>query len=107
MAGLLESLPLEEARTRWHLGLVVPRVAHTRTQRLRAARLMSLLAEDQSNGVRCSAMEGLGTLALVEPCLRDQAEALVERYLWEETTKAMKSRARGVRKMLGRKFGEP
>ena len=46
LAGLLETLPLEESRTRWHLGLVVvPRVACTRLQRLRAARTMSLLAE--------------------------------------------------------------
>ena len=26
LAGLLETLPPEESRTRWHLGLVVPRV---------------------------------------------------------------------------------
>ena len=42
LAGLLETLPMEESRTRCHLGLVVPRVAHTREQRLRAARTMSL-----------------------------------------------------------------
>jgi hypothetical protein len=42
LAGLLETLPVEESLTRWHLGLVVPRVAHTRQQRLRAARMMSL-----------------------------------------------------------------
>src|ERR1700716_3880232 len=64
LAGLLETLPVEESRTRWHLGLVVPRVAHTRMQRLRAARTMSLLAGDESNAVRCSAVEGLGLLAL-------------------------------------------
>ena len=106
LAGLLESLPPEESRTRWHLGLVVSRVANTRAQRLRAARAMSLLAEDESNVVRCSAVEGLGTLALVEPSLRDEAESMVERYLLEGTTKAMKSRAQGVRKMLEKKFGE-
>ncbi len=64
LAGLLETLPVEESRTRWHLGLVVPRVAHTRVQRLRAARTMSLLTEDESNVVRCSAVEGIGLLAL-------------------------------------------
>jgi len=83
----------------------VPRVAHTRMQRMRAARVMLLLAEDESNVVRCSAVEGLGTLALKEPSLRDEAESMVERYLWDGTL-AMKSRARGVRKMLGKKFGE-
>ena len=98
LAGLLESLPVEESRTRWHLGLVVPRVAHTRAQRLRAARTMSLLAGDESNGVRCSAMEGLGLLALHEASLRDEAEEMIERFL-REGTLALKCRARAVMRM--------
>ena len=101
LAGLLETLPVEESRTRWHLGLVVPRVACTRLQRLRAARTMSLLAEDESNVVRCSAVEGLGLLALQETSLRDEAEEMVERYLREGTV-AMKSRARGVQRSWAR-----
>jgi hypothetical protein len=100
LAGLLETLPSEESRTRWHLGLVVPRVAHTRAQRLRAARTMGLLAGCESNVGMCSAVEGMGLLALREPSLRDEAEEMVERYLREGTTKAMKSRARGVKRML-------
>src|SRR5258708_36658023 len=40
LAGLLETLPGEGSRTRWHLGLVGARVAHTRIQRSRAARTM-------------------------------------------------------------------
>jgi hypothetical protein len=99
LAGLLETLPAEESRTRWHLGLVVPRVAHTRMQRLRAARTMSLLAEDESNVVRCSAVEGLGLLAMQEPSLRDEAEEMIERFL-REGTKAMKCRARHAKRML-------
>jgi hypothetical protein len=98
LAGLLETLPPDENRTRWHLGLVVPRIAHTRMQRLRAARTMSLLDEDESNAVRCSAMEGLGLLALREPSLRNDAEEMIERYL-REGTKAMKCRARAVQRM--------
>jgi hypothetical protein len=101
LAGLLETLPVEESRTRWHLGLVVPRVAHTRIQRLRAARTMSLLAGDESNGVRCSAMEGLGLLALQEASLRDEAEEMVETFL-REGTKAMKCMARQVKRKLDR-----
>jgi hypothetical protein len=91
LAGLLETLPVEESRTRWHLGLVVPRVAHTRMQRLRAARIMSLLAQDESNVVRCSAVEGLGLLATLEASLRDEAEEMVERFLHGGTV-AMKNR---------------
>ena len=98
LAGLLETLPVEESRTRWHMGLVVPRVARTRMQRLRAARTMSLLAGDESNVVRCSAVEGMGLLAMQEPSLRDEAEEMVERYL-REGTKAMKNRSRTVQKM--------
>jgi len=99
LAGLLETLPTEESRTRWHLGLVVPRVAHTRMQRLRAARIMSLLAQDESNVVRCSAVEGLGLLAMQEASLRYEAEEMIERFL-REGTKAMKSRARHVKTFL-------
>jgi hypothetical protein len=100
-AGLLETLPAVESRTRWHLGLVVPRVAHTRMQRLRAARTMSLLADDESNGVRCSAVEGMGLLALQEASLRDEAEEMVEKFL-REGTKAMKCRARAVMRLWAR-----
>jgi hypothetical protein len=101
LAGLLETLPMEESRTRCHLGMVVPRVAHSRAQRLRAARTMSLLAGDESNGVRCSAVEGMGLLALQEPSLRDEAEEMVERFL-REGTLAMKNRARTVQKIWAR-----
>jgi hypothetical protein len=105
LSGLLAQLPVEEARTRWHLGLVVPRIALTQAQRLRAARAMLVLAEDASNVVRCSAVEGLGTLALAEPSLREEAEAMVEQYLCEGTL-AMKSRSRHVRKLLAKRYGE-
>ncbi len=101
LAGLLESLPLEESRTRWHLGVVVPRVACTRMQRLRAARTMLLLADDPSNVVRCSAVEGLGLLALLEPSLRDQAEEMIGEFL-RTGTPAMKCRARRAKRKLER-----
>jgi hypothetical protein len=70
-------------------------------QRLRAARTMSLLAGDESNVVRCSAVEGLGLLVLQEPSLGDEAEEMIERFL-REGTKAMKSRARGVMQLWAR-----
>ncbi len=101
LAGLLETLPVEESRTRWHLGLVVPRVARTRVQRLRAARTMGLLTQDESNVVRCSAVEGMGLLALQEASLRDEAEEMVAIYLREGTV-AMKNRARTVMRMWAR-----
>jgi hypothetical protein len=78
---------------------VVPRVAHTRMQRLRAARTMSLLAEDERNVVKCSAVEGLGLLAMQESSLRDEAEEMIEKFL-REGTKAMKCRARHAKRKL-------
>ncbi len=99
LAGLLAEVPLEESRTRWHLGLVVARTAHTREQRLRAARLIELLMEDESNVARCSAVEGIGLLAIGEASLRGVAEEMIERAL-REGTKAMKCRAREAKRRL-------
>lgn len=101
LAGLLAGLPAEESRTKWHLGLVVPRVAHTREQRLRAARLMQLLFEDESNVARCSAIEGIGLLTCGESSLREIAEEMIERAL-RSGTPAMKARARHAKRRLER-----
>jgi hypothetical protein len=99
LAGLLAEVPTEESRTRWHLGLVVARVAHTREQRLRAARLMQLLIKEESNVVRCSAVEGIGQLAAEEPALRAVAEEIISRSLAKGTC-AMKARARHAQRRL-------
>ncbi|WP_263417219.1 hypothetical protein [Terriglobus albidus] len=99
LAGLLAEVPMEESRTRWHLGLVVARTAHTREQRLRAARLMELLFEEESNVTRCSAVEGIGLLADEERSLRAIAEEMIERAL-REGTPAMKARARHAKRRL-------
>jgi len=99
LAGLLAEVPLEESRTRWHLGLVVARTAHTREQRLRAGRLMELLMEDESNVARCSAVEGIGLLAMGEGSLRDVAEEMIAKAL-QEGTKAMKCRAREAKRRM-------
>jgi hypothetical protein len=47
--------------------------------------------------VRCSAVEGLGLLAMQEASLRDEAEEMIEACLREGTT-AMKCRARAVQR---------
>jgi hypothetical protein len=99
LAGLLAEIPLEESRTRWHLGLVVAKVAHTPEQRLRVARLMELLLEDESNVARCSAVEGIGLLASEDPSLCGVAADMIARAL-RDGTLAMKSRARHAAKRL-------
>lgn len=84
---------------RWHMGLVVARSAHTRDQRLRSARLMQLLMEDESNVARCSGVEGMGLLASHEPSLVGDAEEMIGRALWDGTP-AMKARARHAKLRL-------
>ncbi|MBS1822574.1 MAG: hypothetical protein JST61_11475 [Acidobacteria bacterium] len=101
LAGLLAELAPEESRTKWHLGLVVARVAHTREQRLRAARLMQLLSEEESNVARCSAIEGIGLLACGEASLMRTAEEMIEQAL-RTGTPAMKARARHAKRRLER-----
>ena len=49
--------------------------------------------------MRCSAVEGMGLLAMQEASLRDELEEMVESFL-REGTLAMKSRARGVNQRL-------
>ena len=99
LAGLLAELSPDEARTRWHLGLVTARVAGTPEQRMRAGRLMLLLAEDEGNVVRCSGIEGLGLLATQEPSLRSVAEEVIERAL-RRGTRAEQCRAREAARRL-------
>jgi len=99
LAGVLAELPPGESRMRWHMGLVVSRAAHTREQRLRAARLMLLLVEDESNVARCSGIEGMGLLASHETSLRADAEEMIARALWDGTP-AMKARARHAKRRL-------
>ncbi len=101
LAGVLAEVDPEERRTRWHLGLVVARVAHTAEQRLRAGRLMELLADDESNVVRCSGIEGLGLLACEESSLRGIAEEVAARALMSGT-KAERCRARESLKRMER-----
>lgn len=99
LTGLLGEIDPAESRTRWHLGLVAVRVANTQKQRLRAARLMELMAGDGSNLVRCSAIEGLGVLAVAESSLRELAAETIERAL-RSGSKAEQCRAREARARL-------
>jgi hypothetical protein len=92
LIGLLSESSGDNWRTRAHLGLIVARVAHSTSQRLRAAGLLMPLYYDPSNVVRCTAIEGLGLLAQREPSLRSQFEPLAEGALASGTC-AMQNRA--------------
>jgi hypothetical protein len=86
-------------RTRAHPGLIAARTAYTTQQRLRTAGLLRALLHDPSNVVRCTAIEGLGLLAKLEPVLHAQVEPILEEAL-QTGTLAMKNRAKYAIKAL-------
>jgi HEAT repeat protein len=95
MASILADTPISESRARWHLGLVAARSARTPQQIRLAAAILWQLAEDKSNVVRCSAVEGLGLLARRDPSLRSTVEPFLHQALLTGTP-AMRVRARNA-----------
>jgi HEAT repeat protein len=93
IASTLAEMPINESRTRWHLGIVAARSARTPQQIRLAAEILWQLSEDKSNVVRCSAVEGLGLLARHDPLLRNTVEPFLHQALVTGTC-AMRVRAR-------------
>lgn len=93
LASILAETPIAESRTRWHLGLVAARSART-PQRIRlAAAILWQLADDKSNVVRCSAVEGLGLLVRRDRSLLNSVEPFLHQAFLTGTP-AMRVRAR-------------
>jgi hypothetical protein len=95
IASILADTPITESRTRWHLGLVAARSARTSQHIRLAAEILWQLAEDKSNVVRCSAIEGLGLLARRDRSLRSTVEPFLHQALLTGTP-AMRVRARNA-----------
>ena len=95
LASILADTPIAESRTRWHLGLVTARSVRTPQQIRLAAEILWQLAEDKSNVVRCSAVEGLGLLARRDASLRSTVEPFLHQALLTGTP-AMRVRARNA-----------
>jgi hypothetical protein len=95
IASILADTPLTESRTRWHLGLVAARSARTPQQIRLAAAILWQLAEDKSNVVRCSAVEGLDLLARRDRGLLSTVEPFLHQALVTGTP-AMRVRARNA-----------
>ncbi len=100
LAAILSEVPVTESRTRWHLGLASARAARSSAEVATAAELMWLLSEDRSNVVRCSAVEGLGRLALLSTEVRAQAEPYLL-AVGRTGTPAMRCRARNALAKFG------
>jgi hypothetical protein len=95
LAVILAEIPISASRTRWHLGIVVARSARTPLDLRLAAEVLWQLAEDKSNVVRSSAVEGLGLLARRDPTLRNSVEPFLHQALITGTP-AMRVRARNA-----------
>lgn len=97
LLGLLAEA--EQIELRWHLALMVPRLALTSPERQRAAALLERYLEDRSAIVKTFALQGLVDLARQDSSLRELAKQAVEESL-RTGTAAMKARARKLLKQL-------
>jgi hypothetical protein len=97
LLGLLAEA--EQIELRWHLALMVPRLALTLPERRRVAASLRRYLEDRSSIVKTFALQGLADLARQDPGLRELAKRAIEESL-RTGTAAMKARARKLRKEL-------
>ena len=97
LLGLLAET--EQIELRWHLAMMVPRLALSRGESARAAAVLQRYLEDCSSIVKTFALQGLVDLAGQNPSLRDAAREALEESL-RTGTAAMKARARNLLKEL-------
>jgi hypothetical protein len=97
LLGLLAEA--EQIELRWHLALMVPRLALTSPERQRAVTSLQRYLEDRSSIVKTLALQGLADLALQDASLRELAKQAIEESL-RTGTAAMKARARKLLKEL-------
>jgi hypothetical protein len=91
LLGLLAEA--EQIELRWHLALLVPRLALTALERQRVAASFKRYLEDRSSIVKTFALKGLADLARQDASLRELARRSCEDSL-RTGTAAMKARAR-------------
>jgi hypothetical protein len=97
LLGLLAEA--EQMELRWHLAVMVPRLALTRPERQRAAASLQRYLEDRSSIVKTFALQGLVDLGRQDASLRELAKQALEESL-RTGTAAMKARARKLMKSL-------
>ena len=97
LLGLLAET--EQIELRWHLALMVPRLALTASERRRAAENLRRYLEDRSSIVKTFTLQGLADLARQDASLRELAKQAIEESL-RKGTAAMKARARKLSKDL-------
>jgi hypothetical protein len=87
----------EQIEMRWHLAAMVPRLALTGAERVRAVASLEQYLEDRSSIVKTFALQGLADIARKEPGLRGRVKQILEESL-SSGTAAMKARARKLLK---------
>jgi hypothetical protein len=97
LLGLLAEA--EQIELRWHLALMVPRLALTSPETQRAAVSLQRYLEDRSSIVKTFALQGLADLARQDGSLRELTKEAIEESL-RTGTAAMKARARKLIKDL-------
>jgi len=91
LVGLLAET--EQIELRWHLAMMVPRLALSRHESERAAAALQHYLEDRSSIVKTCALQGLVDLSRWDPRLPELAKRILEESL-RTGTAAMKARAR-------------
>jgi HEAT repeat protein len=98
LLGLMEEATQQEVR--WHLALMVSRLALTAAERRRAVAALRTYLEDRSSIVKTFAMQGLADLAVQDGTLREETVELL-RVLTRTGTAAMRARGRKLLQRLG------
>ncbi len=91
----------KEQELRWHLAVMVPRLALSAKERQHAASLLNIYLEDRSSIVRTFALQGLADLARQEPSMRASVTETL-REAARDGTPAMKARSRKLLSQLER-----
>ena len=91
LLGLLAETTDKELR--WHLAVIVPRLALNAKERQRAAAFLQLYLEDPSSLVKTFALEGLADLSMNDASLRKQVLEILHESA-RNGTAAMKARSR-------------
>jgi hypothetical protein len=99
LLGLLRET--KEQELRWHLAVMVPRLALNSNQRQRAKSLLNRYLQDRSSIVKTFALQGLADLARNDASIRDAVIEIL-REARRSGTPAMKARSRKLLHELGR-----
>lgn len=92
----------EEKEFRWHMALLLPRLALSRSQRMAAVDILHDYLRDRSSIVKTFAMQSLADLTREDRSLMSRVLPLIEK-LTQDGTPAMRARGRMLLKQLMRR----